>query len=233
MGKMIRRGRDIVRDAVRDKPLIKAPLVGIETSVEQWKHSLAKRFPSMIKPKTRKMTVAITAQCNLRCVGCRYGRDFMPGHVLSLDMVKNLMDELQAGQVVPTDAQRHDLKHLVQEDILPGVVPPARGAIRLRLGPGTSLPSDKEIVAALARAGIHRFHTIPLQQRGSTQVGYFDLLFSHASAGSSGPFISAVYAIWPICAILPARSGRARCARLPASWPASQPVGQLGDWQAG
>lgn len=99
MGKIIRKGRDIVRDAVRDKPHLKAPLVGVEKSLEQWKHSLAKRFPSIIKPRTRKMTVAITAQCNLRCVGCRYGRDFMPGHVLSLDMVKALMDDGRAAGV--------------------------------------------------------------------------------------------------------------------------------------
>ena len=99
MGKNFNLARDVVRDAVRNKPLLKAPLVGIENSVEMWKHSLAKRFPSVIKPRTRKMTVAITAQCNLRCVGCRYGRDFMPGHVLSLDMVKGLMDDGRAAGV--------------------------------------------------------------------------------------------------------------------------------------
>lgn len=85
--------RDSVRDLVRDQPRVKGALVGAETSLEMWKHTLAKRFPSLIRPRTRKMTVAITAQCNLRCVGCRYGRDFMPGHVLSLEMVKRLMDD--------------------------------------------------------------------------------------------------------------------------------------------
>ena len=30
--------------------------------------AVSKRFPSLIKPRTRKMTVAITAQCNLRCI---------------------------------------------------------------------------------------------------------------------------------------------------------------------
>lgn len=99
MGHILRTGRDILRATVRDKPLIKAPLVSIEGSLEQWKHTIAKRFPSVIKPRTRKMTVAITAQCNLRCVGCRYGRDFMPGHVLSLDMVKGLMDDGRAAGV--------------------------------------------------------------------------------------------------------------------------------------
>ena len=96
MGRIIRKGRDLIRDAVRDKPAVKGAFVAAEDSVEMWKHSLAKRFPSLIKPRTRKMTVAITAQCNLRCVGCKYGRDFMPGHVLSLDMVKGLMDDGRA-----------------------------------------------------------------------------------------------------------------------------------------
>lgn len=56
-------------------------------------HSAAELLPILIRPRTRKMTVAITAHCNLRCVGCRYGRDFMVGHQLSLEMMKTLLDD--------------------------------------------------------------------------------------------------------------------------------------------
>ena len=56
-------------------------------------HTVAQLAPQVIRPRARKMTVAVTAYCNLRCVGCRYGRDFMPGHQLSLETVKTLLDD--------------------------------------------------------------------------------------------------------------------------------------------
>jgi cyclic pyranopterin phosphate synthase len=39
------------------------------------------------------MMIAITSSCNLRCIGCRYGRDFMAGHQLSLADVKAVLDD--------------------------------------------------------------------------------------------------------------------------------------------
>lgn len=42
--------------------------------------------------------MAITAHCNLRCQGCRYGRDFMPGSVLPYHIIlMALEDAAQAG----------------------------------------------------------------------------------------------------------------------------------------
>src|SRR5204862_5169926 len=37
--------------------------------------------------------VTLTANCNLRCIGCRYGRDFMPGAQLSWPLVRGLLDD--------------------------------------------------------------------------------------------------------------------------------------------
>ena len=71
MGRFINKGRDLVRASVRSTPTVKRALKRAEDDVEMWRHELARRMPSLIKPRTRKMTVAITAQCNLRCVGCR------------------------------------------------------------------------------------------------------------------------------------------------------------------
>ena len=62
-------------------------------------HSLAAIVPGLIRPTPRKLTVAITAHCNLRCTGCRYGRDFMPGHQLSLEMVCDLLDDAKAAGI--------------------------------------------------------------------------------------------------------------------------------------
>ena len=47
----------------------------------------------------RPMTVAVTAYCNLRCIGRRYGRDFMPGHQLSLETVRTLLDDARPAAI--------------------------------------------------------------------------------------------------------------------------------------
>ena len=61
-------------------------------------HDLAARFPRLIKPSPRQVTIAITAQCNLLCKGCRYGRDFMVGSRLPLELVRQaLSDASEAG----------------------------------------------------------------------------------------------------------------------------------------
>lgn len=57
------------------------------------RHSLAHWAPSVITPRPRQLTIAITAYCNLRCQGCRYGRDFMPGEQLSLATIRDVLDD--------------------------------------------------------------------------------------------------------------------------------------------
>lgn len=62
------------------------------------RHTAAPYFPTVIKPQPSKLTVAITADCNLRCIGCRYGRDFMPHSRLSWPIVRDLLvDAKDAG----------------------------------------------------------------------------------------------------------------------------------------
>ena len=54
--------------------------------------------PSAIRARPEKITMAITAYCNLRCTGCRYGRDFMPGAQMSLEMAQGVIEDArQAG----------------------------------------------------------------------------------------------------------------------------------------
>ena len=80
-------------------PALKRPLRQIEHGMGLVEHSIAQFVPSIIQPRPRRITVAVTANCNLRCTGCRYGRDFMPGEQLSLDEVRNLLDDAKAGGV--------------------------------------------------------------------------------------------------------------------------------------
>jgi MoaA/NifB/PqqE/SkfB family radical SAM enzyme len=57
------------------------------------RHSAAAVLPQIIQPDPREIYITLTANCNLRCVGCRYGRDFMPGAQLPFKVVRDLLDD--------------------------------------------------------------------------------------------------------------------------------------------
>ena len=90
---------DRLKSALNRHPRFKRALVDAEDRVVAARHALGERFPSTIRARTIKLTVAITAYCNLRCTGCKYGRDFMPGSQLSLPMVRDLLDDGKAAGV--------------------------------------------------------------------------------------------------------------------------------------
>jgi cyclic pyranopterin phosphate synthase len=72
-------------------------LSNADISLGLLRHSVAHVLPGVIQPQPRNLTVAITAYCNLRCVGCRYGRDFMPGAQLPWPLVRDLLDDARQG----------------------------------------------------------------------------------------------------------------------------------------
>src|ERR1022692_4359602 len=78
---------------------IKRSLVAAETRIGLVKHAVAGVVPAVIQPNPRNLTVAITANCNLRFFGCRYGRDFMSGAQLSWPMARDLFDDARQGGV--------------------------------------------------------------------------------------------------------------------------------------
>jgi len=67
-----------------------------DIALGRWQHTLAQTFPVLIRPHPRQLTVAVTSACNLRCAGCRYGRDFMPGERLPLAMARQLLEDARA-----------------------------------------------------------------------------------------------------------------------------------------
>lgn len=85
--------RRLLLPALRRTPRVKRWLAAQEHRIEVVRNSLASRVSSMVKARTRSATVAITAACNLRCVGCRYGRDFMVGERLSWEMLRDIVDD--------------------------------------------------------------------------------------------------------------------------------------------
>lgn len=85
--------RSAVGRCVRNHPRLRQLAVAVENRVESYRHSLAMVFPGVIRPKPYIIMIAVTSFCNARCIGCRYGRDFMPGHQLSWDMTRDLLDD--------------------------------------------------------------------------------------------------------------------------------------------
>jgi cyclic pyranopterin phosphate synthase len=73
-------------------------LVGLETTYEMLRNSAAQAIPGLLTPSPKFLTMAITAKCNLRCQGCRYGRDYMVGQQLPTKMaMAALKDAAAAG----------------------------------------------------------------------------------------------------------------------------------------
>jgi len=77
----------------RSHPLLESIARRMNGDYEMLRHSLARHLPAVIRPRNHKITMAVTAQCNARCLGCRYGRDFMSGHRLSKEMVDDVLED--------------------------------------------------------------------------------------------------------------------------------------------
>jgi len=89
----LRRSRTLIRDLLRRVPVLKDAAVSAVGLLALGKHTVAAQLPGIIKPRTRSIAIALTANCNLRCIGCRYGRDFMPGKQLSLAVVREILND--------------------------------------------------------------------------------------------------------------------------------------------
>jgi MoaA/NifB/PqqE/SkfB family radical SAM enzyme len=91
------RPRSLVQNAL--EPLykrnhrLKAALRMVDWRVDSARNRIAQVLPNTIRPEPRSLFITLTANCNLRCKGCRYGRDFMPGHQLSWPIVRALLED--------------------------------------------------------------------------------------------------------------------------------------------
>jgi molybdenum cofactor biosynthesis enzyme MoaA len=90
--------RNWLRPHLLGRPRLWEVLVASDLLVERARHAVAPVLPHVVKPDPRNLEVAITAHCNLRCVGCKYGRDFMPGSELPWPIVKDLLDDAKTAE---------------------------------------------------------------------------------------------------------------------------------------
>jgi molybdenum cofactor biosynthesis enzyme MoaA len=84
-----------IADAVRLNPHLFKGIKSAALHQEIVRHSAAKFLPQIIQPDPREIFITLTANCNLRCKGCRYGRDFMPGSQLPWPIVRDLLEDCQ------------------------------------------------------------------------------------------------------------------------------------------
>jgi molybdenum cofactor biosynthesis enzyme MoaA len=85
-----------MRKSLKRYPRLWRKLVNADLALERARHSAATIIPALIQPEPRHLNAAITANCNLRCIGCRYGREFMPGSQLPWAVVKDMLDDAKA-----------------------------------------------------------------------------------------------------------------------------------------
>src|SRR5437763_1428422 len=71
----------------------------LDLRVARTRHAIAAYVPAVITPIPRDLTVAVTAHCNLRCKACRYGRDFMVGERLSLDVMSQVLADARSAGI--------------------------------------------------------------------------------------------------------------------------------------
>ena len=88
-----------VRPLLEGHPRATRALRDADQAFSRLHHGIAERVPGLIRPQPRQLTVAVTAACNLRCVGCRYGRDFMVGARLELPVVRGMLEDARAAGV--------------------------------------------------------------------------------------------------------------------------------------
>ena len=92
---MLDKLRGTVAPAIRNHPRLRSMIARTEDHFELLRHSAARVVPRIIRPRTYKIMIAVTAHCNARCIGCRYERDFMLGEQLPLELVQQVLDDAQ------------------------------------------------------------------------------------------------------------------------------------------
>jgi molybdenum cofactor biosynthesis enzyme MoaA len=85
--------RQLFGPTLKQHARIWSAAVAADRQVERVRHTVARHLPVLLRPEPRQIEIAITANCNLRCTGCRYGREFMPGSQLELPVVRDLLQD--------------------------------------------------------------------------------------------------------------------------------------------
>jgi MoaA/NifB/PqqE/SkfB family radical SAM enzyme len=87
--------RNLLEPVYQDNPSLKATLRAAQGQLNRLRTGAWEHFPQLIQPQPQHIYLVLTANCNLRCKGCLYGREFMAGHQLPLPLIRDLLDDIQ------------------------------------------------------------------------------------------------------------------------------------------
>lgn len=85
--------RNFIAPTFKYAPKFRSWILNADRQTDLLRHSMARVVPQIIRADPQSIYVTLTAGCNLRCVGCNYGREFMRGHSLPWPVVKDLLDD--------------------------------------------------------------------------------------------------------------------------------------------
>src|SRR5438552_17636658 len=85
----------LVRPVLRKHPYFKKAVKSLDVYVDLLRHSTAAVLPQVIQPDPREIYITLTANCNLRCIGRHYGRDFMAGAEVPWPVLGDLLDDCE------------------------------------------------------------------------------------------------------------------------------------------
>jgi MoaA/NifB/PqqE/SkfB family radical SAM enzyme len=86
----------LVLPTLRKHSHLKAFARNLDSYYDLVRHTTAAVLPQIIQPDPQEIFITLTANCNLRCIGCKYGRDFMPGAQLPFAVVQDLLEDCRA-----------------------------------------------------------------------------------------------------------------------------------------
>ncbi len=144
--------RHLLAPTIKQHPRIWRALVEADRRFECVRHSAAGHLPVLLRPEPRQIEIAITAHCNLRCVGCLYGREFMAGSQLEWRVTRDLLDDAKKAGI--WDVRFYGGEPLLHPD-LPRMV---EHSVRLGMQPylTTNAILLRERLEALYAAGLRQ-----------------------------------------------------------------------------
>jgi cyclic pyranopterin phosphate synthase len=87
--------RGLVLPLVSERPELRHALGSLEARLDVARHFAGRFVPQLIRADPRSIYLTLTANCNLRCIGCNYGREFMAGSSLPWPLVRDLLDDVK------------------------------------------------------------------------------------------------------------------------------------------
>lgn len=159
--------RRVLGPLLRQKVRVWRRLIAADESIEAARHTAARAFPAIIRPQPRRLEVAITSFCNLRCIGCRYGRDFMTGTQLSWPVVRDLLDD--AREIGVWDVRFYGGEPLLHPALPQMVEYAVRSGLQVHVTTNAILLADR--IDDLYGAGLRRI-TVGFYGTGASYDGY-------------------------------------------------------------